>query len=352
MTDVLIVDDSSVYRKFLAYSLEKSGRIRVSGHASSGEEALEQLKKNRPQVVLMDIHMPGMDGFETTKRIMSLYPVPVIIISSDYASGDQSKTFRALEAGAVSFMPKPPGDSSPEHEKKIQDLVTQVRLMSEVKVVRRTYLSKVPERSPDTGTVNVSPKTGCSGNVTLVGIGASAGGPVAVAELLSLLSADFEIPIVIVQHIDPFFVNGFADWLCSTTGRTVEIAANETAVTKKKVFLPPPDMNIGFSRQGVFRVERSAPFKGIRPSVDNLFRSMADIYGKNSVGILLSGMGNDGAEALNYLRKTGACTIAQDEGSSLIHGMPGEAIKLNAARLILPPAEISSFLNNLKTIQE
>lgn len=353
MIEVVIVDDSAVYRKFLAHSLEMSGKIRVIGLASSGEDAIQLLKECKPRVVIMDIHMPGMDGFETTSRIMNTFPVPVIIISSDYKVSEQAKTFRAIEAGAVTILPKPPGVGASENEQKIAELVTQVRLMSEVKVVRKISLLKTKrEPIPESKPLPQDHEAADWGNtLSVIGIGASAGGPVAIAEILQNLNPRFFIPIVIVQHIDPAFLNGFADWLASTTGREVVIAENGKPVSPGKVYLSPPDHNIGFYEPGNFRIEKSPAFRSFRPSVDALFRSMAIVFGKRSLGILLSGMGADGAEALKYLRGSGACTIAQDPDSALINGMPGEAVKINAARLIMAPAEISSFLNGLNNRQ-
>ncbi|MCX6281103.1 MAG: chemotaxis-specific protein-glutamate methyltransferase CheB [Bacteroidetes bacterium] len=346
--DIVIVDDSSVFRKFLCHILDSAPGIHVSGMASNGKEAIELIQKLKPRVVLMDINMPGMDGFETTSQIMSLVPTPVIIISGEYNSTEVAKTFRSLEVGAVDILPKPPGVYSTEYPREIQSLITRIRLMSEVKVVKRNPVHKKPENFISVAT-DIQPYVpghfSFRNTIDVIGIGASAGGPIAIQKLLLGLAGDFSIPIVMVQHIEPVFAEGFAQWLEMTTSKKVVIAADGMELKPGMIVLPPGDTHLGFRSEGVLETGKGPPDSGLRPSVHHLFSSMATTYGRSSLGIILTGMGKDGAQGLKMMKEKGAVTIAQDAASSMIHGMPGEAIRAGAATHIFSIEQMISYLN-------
>ncbi|MCX6283516.1 MAG: chemotaxis-specific protein-glutamate methyltransferase CheB [Bacteroidetes bacterium] len=348
--NIVIVDDSVVFRKFLVHSLETAEGIKVSGTASSGLEALELIQRLRPDLVLMDINMPGMDGFETTTHIMSSNPLPVIIISGEYTPSEVAKTFRALEVGAVDILPKPAGIGSRDHENEVQKLITHIRLMSEIKVVKRNPAAIkqrviTPQPSSDKGFTYDKP---LSKNIPFViGIGASAGGPMAIQKLLLGLTSGFSIPIVIVQHIEPVFAEGFAQWLELTTNRKVVIAANGMELKEGMIVLPPGDVHLGFRSKGILEITKDPPDRRLRPSVHHLFTSIANTYGPDSIGIILTGMGSDGVEGLKLLKEKGGITIAQDAESSMIHGMPGEAIKAGAAKFVFSIEQLINYLNEI-----
>lgn len=344
---IVIVDDSPVFRKYLEHVVESSDIIKVVGTAPDGREARTIIGKLHPDVVLMDIHMPGLDGFETTAQIMSETPVPVIMMSNDFEPSEVAKTFKALEAGAVDILPKPPGFSDPGYDKAIKKIISHIRLMSEVKVVRRTSGRKSSGETEINKEVGKRFSAEKENQPRVIGIGASAGGPPVLQKILSGIESHYKIPIVIVQHIDSLFTEGFARFLETTTGRKITTGSHGMMLTDNMIVMPPADMHIGFAGQGVIELDSGKPDRGIRPSVHHLFESMAKIYGKDSAAIILTGMGNDGVVGMSALREKGAVTIAQDEKSSMIHGMPGEAIKAGAAKYIMNIEQIVDYLNDL-----
>lgn len=347
---IVVVDDSAIFRKLLVHLLEMDQGFKVSGTATNGTEAIELIRKVRPDVVLMDINMPGMDGFETTTEIMCTTPTPVIIISGDYNPAEVAKTFRALEVGAVDIMPKPPGPAHPDFQTEMNRMITRIRLMAEVKVIRRAALprkkeSPVPYITPSRNNLTAVPLI--KSEPAIVGIGASAGGPVIIQQILKGLPPRFSIPIAIVQHIEPAFTEGFAQWLEQTTGRKITIATDGMKLSNGMIVLPPADRHLGFRLQNVLEVSPAPPERGLRPSVNHLFESLSVVYGSSALGIILTGMGADGASGLKKMLNNGAITIAQDFASSMIHGMPGEAIKAEAARYIFSPEQIINYLNGI-----
>ncbi len=324
--------------------------INVSGTASNGLEAINVIQKHKPHVVLMDINMPGMDGFEATSQIMNLIPTPVIIISGEYTSDEVAKTFRALEVGAVDILPKPPGINSPDHQKEVEKLINHIRLMSEIKVVRRNPFNKKPPGitpKNTTGPGNLSIPPLLKNHPDVIGIGASAGGPMAIQKLLKGLSGDFLIPIVIVQHIEPVFAEGFAQWLGLTTGKKVLLAIHDMELKPGMIVLPPGDVHMGFQNTSILEIVKSPSDRGLRLSIQHLFTSIAHTYGPNSIGIILTGMGTDGVQGLKLMKEKGAVTIAQDTISSMIHGMPGEAIKTGAATYKFSIEQMINYLNEI-----
>lgn len=347
---IVVVDDSAIFRKLLVHLLEMDHGFTVSGTATNGAEAIELIRNVRPDVVLMDINMPGMDGFETTTEIMCTTPTPVIIISGDYNSAEVAKTFRALEVGAVDIMPKPPSPAHPDFKTEMSRMITRIRLMAEVKVIRRAAIprkkeSPAPYSTPARNNVTAVPHV--KSEPAIIGIGASAGGPIVIQQILKGLSPGVSIPIVMVQHIEPAFTEGFAQWLEQTTGRRITIATDGMKLSSNMIVLPPPDRHLGFRMQHVLEVSPAPPERGLRPSVNHLFDSLAAVYGSSALGIILTGMGADGATGLKKMLINGAVTIAQDFASSMIHGMPGEAIKAEAARYVFSPDQMIEYLNGI-----
>lgn len=341
--NVLVADDSAVTRMFLVHLLESDSRISVIGAVSDGQAALDFVRHNKPDVVLMDVHMPNMDGFETTRRIMETQAVPIIICSATANTKDVAITFRAMEAGAIACIQKPIGHDSEDFEALAANLLETIKLMSEVKVVRRTVRSN-QARSPRT----VSPKQQHAlEQIKLIGIGASTGGPPVLQTILAGLTKDFPAPILVVQHIAPGFLVGMAEWLNTTTSLQIHIASHSTYPLPGHVYLAPDDFHMGIGLDGEIVLTREAPEGHLRPAVSYLFRSLTRVYGRNLLGVLLTGMGRDGADELKTMKEMGAITIAQDKESSVVHGMPGAAIALDAATYVLPADKIASTLVTL-----
>src|SRR5665213_3162618 len=331
----------------LVHILNSDPQLHVLGTANNGEEALKFLKRNKPHVIVMDIHMPGMDGFETTRRIMETQPVPIVICSASLNSSEVSRTYRALEAGAVTIIAKPVGLGHQEYEDMAGKLVETVKLMSEVKVVKRWPR---PRRTDGPTAVSLSAEAKPSdGSIKVVAIGTSTGGPPVLQTILTGLPKDFSVPVLIVQHIAAGFLPGLVDWLNQTTGFPIHIAAHGEPLLPGCAYLAPDGYHMGLGAHGQIALSRQEPENGLRPAVSYLFRSVAAVCGANAVGVLLTGMGRDGADELKHLKELGAVTIAQDRESSIVHGMPGEAIALGGATHVLPADKISKLLLTLVT---
>jgi two-component system, chemotaxis family, protein-glutamate methylesterase/glutaminase len=341
---VLVVEDSPVAQEFLVYMLTSDPSIQVVGVAHNGAEAVDAVKEKRPDVITMDIHMPVMDGFEATRRIMETVPTPIVIVSGSTGAGEVSGTFRAIEAGALAVVRRPPGINHKEFETGSRELIQTVKLMSEVKVVRRfTRASKayVAVRPP------VSMPLQRTTKIQAVAIGASTGGPPVLKDILSSLPQSFPVPVLIVQHIAQGFVKGFTEWLSGASRFPVSVASHGERMAPGHGYVAPDGFHMGLENGPAIALSDHAPENHVRPSVSYLFRSVAQVLGPAAVGVLLTGMGRDGAEELKAMKDKGAVTIAQDEESSVVHGMPGEAIKLGAAMYVLPPEGITAMLVEL-----
>ncbi|CAK0752881.1 Protein-glutamate methylesterase/protein-glutamine glutaminase [Gammaproteobacteria bacterium] len=346
MTDVLIVEDSRVVRDYLNFLVSSEPGLRVIGTAVDGEEALASVARRRPDVILMDIHMPRLDGLETTRRILSSsHPIPIVICTASIHFGEVQTAMRALEAGALAVLRKPSGFGDPNAEAEGAAIVNTLKLMAEVKVVRRWGRPPLPAvASP---AVHRPEPEATTGQTTIVAIGASTGGPAAILQILSRLSpSTFPVAILLVQHISVGFTVGFAEWLAEASGWPVRMARNSEIPLPGHVYVAPDDHHLRVGRQGELRITQDEPHYGLRPSVGVLFRSVAEYHGRQAIGILLTGMGRDGAEELKLMANRGAFTIAQDEESCVVFGMPAEAIKLGAAQFVGPPHKIAERLMN------
>jgi two-component system, chemotaxis family, protein-glutamate methylesterase/glutaminase len=339
MIKVLIVEDSLTAQTLLKRIFAQSENIEVIGTAKDGLEALEFMHHHDPDVITMDLHMPVMDGLEATRRIMETKPVPILIVSSNWHTENKSVFFDYLEAGAVAALEKPQRLADPNYEELCDELTQTVKIMAEIKVIKR-FPSHAKGRSPK---IDKPEHHGAK----VVVIGASTGGPPVLKTILSGFSAEFRLPILIVQHISKGFLPGLADWLDASSHLTVTIGQQGQRVMPGHVYLAPDGFEMGISRP--LRIFLSDPKDEIGPcpSVSYLFRSALMSLGAQSVGILLSGMGKDGAEELALMRKKGAITIAQDKDSSVIYGMPGAAVKLQAATYVLPPDKIAPTVERI-----
>ncbi|MFH1118031.1 MAG: chemotaxis-specific protein-glutamate methyltransferase CheB [Pseudomonadota bacterium] len=359
MTKVLIVEDSAVAREVLTRILSSDPEIEIIGTANNGEEALKFLEQRRPDVVTMDIIMPRMDGYETTRRIMESKPLPVIIVSASVSREEVEKTWKAVDAGAVAVLEKPGFGDIGIKRGHAEKLIETVKIMSQVKVVGRRGRQKSIERTPmPVPPVSPAPQA-MSVGFQIVAIGASTGGPPALREILAKLPQDFDVPVLVVQHISPGFTQGFVDWLNGSCPMNVQLARNGEKALPGNAYVAPDGCQMGIDPRRTIQVKPDKPKDGIAPSVAWLFKSTAEAFGERSIGVLLTGMGRDGALELKLMRDKGAQTIAQDKESSVIYGMPGEAMKLGAVKYSLPIEKIGEMLcslvkrkGNLPTLQK
>lgn len=341
MIKVLVVDDSEVTRRLLSFILNSDPVLQVVDTAADGEEAVRLVERLRPDVVTMDLNMPRMDGFEATRRIMEATPVPIVIVSASHNLEEVNRTFLAMGSGALAVVDKPMGPDDPLYEARARELRTTVRLMSEVRVVGRRYSlgAKTPGRPPRAREEEPVPR--------VVGIGSSTGGPQTLEGILRFLPNNFELPILVVQHIAAGFTRGLAAWLGSVTGLDVRVATNDEALAPGRCYLAPTGFHMGVNRERKIFLSSDPPKDGLRPSVDFLFHSLAAVYGERAAGVVLTGMGRDGAAGLKALYDKGAITITQDQESSIIFGMPRAAVNLGAARHVLPPDKIAAKLMDM-----
>lgn len=347
---VLVVEDSPSVREFLVYLFASDQEIQVIGTASNGEEALEAVKARKPDVITMDIHMPKMDGYTATRAIMERFPTPIVIVTGSSTTDEMATTMSALEAGALAVLKRPMGNGHPDHAATARELIQTVKLMSEIKVVRRWARHRMPapaehrDIGPDAAFFPSAPPFK---NIRLVAIGSSTGGPLVLQQILSRLPRGFPIPVIVVQHIAAGFTEGFAEWLATSSGFPVCVATDGTIMEPGQVYIAPNGYQATVDAYGRVALKKDGPENGHCPSVSCLFRSVAAAYGPNAVGILLTGMGKDGAAELGLMHAKGAITIAQDKESSVVYGMPGEAVNLGAASYVMTPDKIVSVLASM-----
>jgi two-component system chemotaxis response regulator CheB len=288
--------------------------------------------------------MPHMNGLEATRRIMETRPTPIIILSGNLDQQEIMTSFQAMEAGALIALPKPRGAGHPDHDQEVGTLVQKVKLMAEVKVVKRWFRHRQKAASPKLPEVAGAVP---AAQPQVVAIGASTGGPLVIQTILAGLTGDFPVPVLIVQHMAAGFIPGFVNWLALTSRLPVHVAGQGETILPGHAYVAPDGCHMLVEAGGLIRLGGDPPDNGLRPSVTSLFRSVADVYGKTAVGVLLTGMGRDGVDELRLLKGKGAVTIAQDKASSVIYGMPGEAVQLGAATYELSPEKIVAMLERL-----
>jgi two-component system chemotaxis response regulator CheB len=339
MIRAVVAEDSTVTRDYLVALLAEDPAVEVVGTACDGVEAVAEVERHRPDVVVMDIHMPRMNGLEATRRIMETIPTPIVLVSASLQRHEIALTFEALQAGALTVIDKPRGLGHARQDAMANELVRTVKLMAEIKVVQRRPRREARAPSPLRG-----PHPGR--HVRLVAIGASTGGPGALVELLQGLHGVLAVPVLVVQHIAPGFTEGFVEWLGIETRLPVKLAEDGEPAQRGTVYVAPDSREMGIGADGRIRLSAAERADAFRPSVAHLFESVAHTYRADVLPILLTGMGRDGAEELRRLRDLGAETVVQDEATSVVFGMPGEAVRLGAAEHVLPPEEIAEIIRS------
>ena len=336
MIRVLIADDSAVSQQLLRQMIEADPELRVVGWAKNGQEAVQAVAWAKPDVITMDIHMPVMDGLEATRRIMESTPVPIVVVSGVSDREEPRLSFRALEAGALTTLARPPGPGNADHEQAGRVLISTLKTMAGVRVIRRWTARPAVARAVAVG--------GGEGNdIRIIAVGASTGGPVALQTLLKHLP-EMPVPMAVVQHISAGFCEGFVEWLGQSTGKTVRLATDGLLLQPGHIYVAPDGRHLELAAGPIARLTFGSPDAGLRPSVKQLFQSVARVWRHRAAAVLLTGMGEDGAEEMRLLKDLGALTIAQDEESCVVFGMPGAAVKRQGARFVLPPHLIAAQL--------
>jgi two-component system chemotaxis response regulator CheB len=338
-TRVLVVEDSPTVRDLLSEVLRSDPEIDLVGVATNGKEGIELCTAHRPDVVTMDMMMPLMSGLAATEHIMAYVPTPILVVSSSFNRGELFKMYDALVAGAVDVLEKPSGDAPPgEWERRF---LQAVKIVSRVRVITHIK-ARVASRVAQPAAPAVPPRPA---PVAVAAIGASTGGPGAIVELLRGLPTDIGVPVMFVLHINPQFGHAFADWLDAQTEWRVRFARDGEPVSTAtgRVVMAPPGLHL-MVKAGRFVLDDGPERFSCKPSVDVLFESLAAEYGPAGLAALLTGMGRDGAGGLLAIRKAGGSTIAQDEATSVVYGMPREAVQIGAAASVLPIGEIAGAM--------
>lgn len=349
---VLIVDDSALVRQVLTEIFSQDNAIEVVGVASDPLIARDKIKQLNPDVLTLDVEMPKMDGITFLSNIMRLRPMPVVMISSLTEQGADI-TFQALEIGAVDFVPKPKVDVVHGMEEYAATIIEKVKAASKARVRTRSIVPKeaeVPERhSADAVLKKTFNRKHFSSTEKIIAIGASTGGTEAIKDVLVGLPADMP-GIVITQHIPEQFSRPFAERMNSNCAMEVCQASDGQQILPGHVYIAPGSHHLMVERSGaryICKLSDGPAVNRHRPSVDVLFRSVAQNAGSNAVGVILTGMGNDGAAGLKEMQEAGAPTVAQDENSSVVWGMPGEAVKLGAADEVIALDKVSRHIQKL-----
>lgn len=337
MIRVLLVDDSPVALHILQRLLSRAADIQVAGTAANGQEALALLPVLQPDVICTDLHMPVMDGLELTRMVMALHPLPILVVSVSVEAGSHN-VFSLLEAGAVDIFAKPADILAADQERLAKELISKIRIVAGVHVFRRNSHAPVVRTAVLSDAVTI-PEV----HTRMVVIGASTGGPQALHDILSRLPGSFPLPVVCVQHIGSGFIAELVSWLDEACPMKVCQAVHGERVQPGFVYFAPGDVHLEME-EGRFVHSAAALFDGHRPSVTVTMNAAARCYGAATVGVLLTGMGTDGAEGMASIAAAGGMTIAQNEESCVVYGMPKAAVARGAVKFILPLEQIAPAL--------
>lgn len=343
---VLVVDDSPTFRRLFSLVIATDSRLRVVGEARNGLEGVRLARELRPDVILMDVVMPDLDGLAATREIMDKTPTPIVMVSANEATHETDIAFQAVKAGALAVLKKPPGPQHAGHQAATTQLLGTLHTMAGVQVIHHWKRYSSPNGADEPAPV-VSARTEWPANHALpaiVAIVSSTGGPAALSEIVSNLPANFALPVVIAQHIAPDFVPALAAWLSRLTPLPVNVAEDDGQVTPGSITLAPADAHLLLTLDRRTALDRRQGMSRYMPSGDILLKSVAAAYGKRAVGVVLTGMGDDGAVGLRAMYDAGAWTIAQDEATSIVYGMPREAVVHGGVRQVVSLPEIARVL--------
>lgn len=343
---VLVVDDSPLIRQLIVEALEKDPDVQVVGTAENGKQAIEQAAALRPQVITMDVDMPVMDGLTATERIMADYPTPILVLTADPRNQAPELTHRALAVGALALRVKPAAEA------EMANLAREVKLLATIRVIRHVRGVKKTTSSPSNPGIPVVAQPFASSALGVICIASSTGGPQVVQKLLAELPADFPVPLAIVQHINAAFSESLVGWLASSSKLKVKVAKDGDLLTPGTVLLAPADAHLVISTRGKVSVQPGGPKDGHLPSATLLLESAAKTYARRAVGVILTGMGSDGVDGLAAIRTAGGKTVAQNQESSVVFGMPGAAIGRGIVDHVVSGDELAATLIKLARGQE
>ena len=347
---MLIADDSATERMYLEHIVGSDPDLEVAGMARDGAQAVEMATSLCPDVILIDIQMPGMDGYAATRKIMETCPVPIIVVSARIDPERMGKSFDALQAGAVAALEKPTGPGAPGSAEMARKIVQTVKLMAKIKKtprLRSGLCRRFGKQEADTALL--SAQFGRR-RVKLVAAGASTGGPPVLNTILANIGPRFCAPILVVQHISKGFLESMVHWIGKNCPINVKIAQHREKISPGTVYFAPDDCHMGVTSSKRIRLSDGPLEHGVRPSVSFLFRSILSAgLGADCIGVLLTGMGKDGAAELKHMKDAGSTTLVQNQNTCVVFGMPGEASRLEAASHFLSPEEIAGFLRRSET---
>ena len=347
---VLVVEDSPVALAILKKILSSSPDIEIVGTARTGLEGLELIPDTHPDVICTDFFMPHMNGLEFTSQVMLRYPRPILVVSASVQEEeDTHRIFQLLEAGAVDILPKPKAGLDSDNIRLKQALINKIKILSGVKVFKKKQRISKPHQSFSHHARTAS-SIKLRSRPKILAVGSSTGGPLALQKVLASLPKDFPLPVVCVQHISLGFLQGLMDWLSESCHLSIQIAPAGERPQPGKIYFPPERQHLEIDHRGRFIHSQLPPVDGHCPSVTTSFNSIAQFYGRRAIGILLTGMGRDGADGMKSITDAGGLTIAQDEATSIVFGMPKEAIALGAAQHVLPIQAIGPTV--LKVMQQ
>lgn len=345
MTDpirIILAEDSPTTRRYLSSIIAETPDMQVVGEARTGAEAVMMVAKLKPDIVSMDINMPDVDGLEATRQIMATHPTPVVVVSG-LLDTDVQLSLQALEAGALAVVRKPPERNNPAYGDKKRELLTTLRAMSAVKVIsRRSFPLALDASEIDAPEPRRTPE--------IIAIAASTGGPSALSRLLQGFPDDCPIPIVIAQHMPQEFMLGLVKWLQESSRLNVQLVTDGMLLKAGHIYIAQGAAHLCIKQQDDTLIAKIVPDEAQSryvPSADLLFQSIAKSCDANAIGIILTGMGDDGAVGLKAMREAGAHTIVQDEASCTVYGMPRAAIEADAALYIESLTTIAATVQNL-----
>ena len=367
---VIVVDDSALMRRVITGLIEQDPSIRVVATARNGREAIDLVQELRPDIVTMDVRMPVMDGLATTEHLMAYCPTPILVLTASLASHEVDITFKMLGAGALEVIEKPSGSDAQALDRTGGALIRRIKLLARVKVVTHLRGRRKPAETISTMTFPVAHGQGDKQtrkqadklsaketpsfpvslspglDVPLIVIGASTGGPRVVNELLSSLPSDLRAAVLVVQHIAHGFSAGMAEWLANASRLPVKLAIEGQAIRVGEVLIAPDTRDLLITCERTIHLS-DTPLLIQRPSIDISMQAAAEVFGARAIGVLLTGMGRDGAYGMLTIKRSNGYTIAQDEATSTIFGMPRAAIQLGAALEVLPAIRIAPRLAEL-----
>jgi len=348
---VLIADDSALMRREIKKILESAKDIEVVGAVRDGREAVDKTKELNPDVVALDINMPVMDGLTALQYIMMESPRPVVMVSSLTQEGALT-TYEALELGAVDFVGKPGGTISMNIEQVAHDIVSKIRVAAKANT-SRLGLSRQRRKTAVAGRSQPARASEQKSSGKILVLGLSTGGPKTIMEVIPVLPADIGVPVIVVQHMPSHFTPTFAQRINASCAFPFKEAANGDVVEVGRGYLAPGDRHLlvtprGGGRPGfMVRISDTPADTLHKPSVDVTMQSVLECYGHNVIGVLMTGMGADGARGMASIRQAGGRTIAESEETAVIYGMPAEAVRLGGAEFVLPAHEVADKIMQL-----